>query len=588
MIGHIDTVAKLGRAGTIYAPLNPYTPFYYSRSDLRFAYKPGVWVSVNDRVEFSAAKLGDKYYARNITYPGGKPLRPYVIKPTLGKLTNYWSLSINSNHENVTNYDRDILSGKDVEDTRIRASSVIHPKQRTWGIVISKMKDGYGWILCNVHNSLPIRYHITQIQAVGMKKLPLHSRVEFNVIKGRYHDWSFYITKPGGNLITFEKPDIYGQWLRSLELYGRRVIHDKDKEIYTGFVCEYSLQKQVGFITPFDDLSKRYMFHIDNCNTAKCENRRVFINDEVTFQLQFKEKTKRMYAVNLCSLNDKNGIIHGKHWNWSKMLPYNRKYSYSSGYLHECVSKLDEVTRYRGLVEFNAYQGDPSVMYAAKIYFDEITLYPRTLRMNLNELQCTDVKYIARGTRVEFSLNIDTEKMMITGVRNITAPNGRLLTYLTGEVGEFFRWRNINCDTKLPSILNEVGDEVWSGNVSLIGFIRHLDVKGNFGVIEIISNNACYEPVFFWYNDVLFERKEVKDIKVASVVEFNITINRQCYLHKSHLLNRIKRENVNGNTWAQDPICFLTAQAINIVSYGYDKYLNDAPSFKMADVRCLQ
>ena len=206
MIGHINTVAKTGKVGTIYTPSNPYTPYYYNRNDLRFAYKPAVWVSVNDRVEFSVENVGDNYYARNITYPGGKPLRPHLIKPSFFRLINYWSLSINSNNMVSTEHTMDDT------DTRIRASSVIHPTKRTWGIVISTMKDDYGWILCNVHNSLPIRYHITQIQAVGMKKLALHSRVEFNVIKGRYHDWSFYITKPGGNLITYEKADVYGKY----------------------------------------------------------------------------------------------------------------------------------------------------------------------------------------------------------------------------------------------------------------------------------------------------------------------------------------------------------------------------------------
>eukprot|EP01084_Bolivina_argentea_P181699 313772_1 len=470
VIGHIDTVAKLGRFGTIYTPINPYTLYYYNRSDIRFAYKPTVWISINDRVEFTVEKIGDKHYARNITYPGGKPIYPLLIRSNYNSIHNESISNMNvvcddqdpseyneelteyemetiltklENNEyideyewhgdiNVINTCSDNINSDIIFDSRIRASSVIHPTKRTQGIVISEMKDYFGWILCNVVNSLPIRYHITQIQSIGIKKLRLHSRVEFNVMSGKQHDWSFYITKPGGNLITYEKPDIYGQWLRNLELYGRHYNdNDNDTQIYKGFICEYSLNRQIGFIVPFNELYKRYMFHIDNCNIAKCENRRVFINDLVTFQL--KKNNKNNYAINICSLYNNNGIIYGKHLNWCKILPYNRKYSYSSHYLHKCVDKLSGDIRYCGLVEFNAYE--IANMNGAKIYFDNIKLYPRTLNVDLNELQCTDIKYIERGTRIEFSLNIDRNKRIIIGVKNITGPNGMLLTYLKGERG---------------------------------------------------------------------------------------------------------------------------------------------------------
>ena len=177
VIGHINTVAKIGNAGTIYTASNPYTPYYYSRNDLRFSDNRGFRLSMNDIVEFSIDQIGDRYYARNITSVNGKPLHSLTIYPK--QLINYWSLSINS-RANKQHIDNDTNE----EDTRINASSVIHPTQRTVGSVISAMNEGgFGWILCNVANSMPIRYHETQIQSTGIKKLVLHSRVEFNVIK---------------------------------------------------------------------------------------------------------------------------------------------------------------------------------------------------------------------------------------------------------------------------------------------------------------------------------------------------------------------------------------------------------------------
>ena len=251
---------------------------------------------MNDRVEFSVEVVGDKHFARNITKRGGRPLSPSLIR------THF-----KSDDRAIPN-DSDLDSFDNTKDTRIRVSSVIHPMQRLQGVVISETKNDFGWILCNVRNSLPVRYHISQIQSTGSKRLVLHSRVELNVVRGRDHDWSFYITKPGGNLITFEKPDVYGQWLRSLELFPRLYLPRNNIEsptkVLQGFVCEYYLRGQIGFITPFDELGTRYMFHIDNCSTAKCENRRVFINDEVEFEVEWRESMAMYYAINIRSLSD--------------------------------------------------------------------------------------------------------------------------------------------------------------------------------------------------------------------------------------------------------------------------------------------
>ena len=80
----------------------------------------------------------------------------------------------------------------------------------------------------------------------------------------------------------------------------------------------------------------------------------------------------------------------------------------------------------------------------------------------------------------------------------------------------------------------------------------------------------------------------VTTFKTGSLVQFNVTINRQCYFHGSHLLNQTEDKcKINGNKWAQDPLSYLTEMAVNIVSYGHSEHLNHPPMFKMSDIECV-
>ena len=268
------------------------------------------------------------------------------------------------------------------------------------------------------------------------------------------------------------------------------------------------------------------------------------------------------------------------------MLPFRRKYGYKWSAVQKCVDAMDETTRYRGLIELNVYE--VGMTENVKIYFDDIRVYPRTLYVRFSELQCTDIQYIRPGTRVEFNVEIDRERRAIVGVRNITAPNGRLLTFLDRQRGEFYRWRNINCKERLPSILTEKGYGIEEEGTQkpLVGFIRDLDFKGHCGVIEIVSRFARYERVFFWFRDVLFERANRRSLRVSSVVEFQVTANYQCYRYSMAGANvQIGQEQGDAeSSWTKDPRSSLMAKAIEIVSYQHDRYLSDPPWFDMSHV----
>merc|ERR1712129_46667 len=229
--------------------------------------------------------------------------------------------------------------------------------------------------------------------------------------------------------------------------------------------------------------------------------------------------------------------------------------------------------RYCGLVEFEP--NECANKHAAKIYFDLPLQYPHFLRVPLCALQCTDVQYIRRGTRIHFSLKIDRKRKRIVGVKRISAPNNQLLTFLLGERGEFYRWRNINCKLKLPPIRCCDTD-------LLFGFVRSLDIRGKFGVIEVVSKSASYEPVLFWFDNVLFAANECanKYLKQSSVVQFNVTMNER-YKHR-----KIKQDE-EGNRWNEDPQTWLSLKAINIASLGHETYLRQPPLFKMKHVELL-
>eukprot|EP01084_Bolivina_argentea_P201093 343787_1 len=110
----------------------------------------------------------------------------------------------------------------------------------------------------------------------------------------------------------------------------------------------------------------------------------------------------------------------------------------------------------------------------------------------------------------------------------------------------------VNCNVQLPSVIDELGDALWRDHIVLNGFIRDLDVKGQCGVIEIVSNHACYEPVFFWFTDVVLEDSSL--LKVSSVVQFTAAINTHSYLYS--LQSKQKQK------WNTDPRSYLTVKAV--------------------------
>lgn len=440
-------------------------------------------------------------------------------------------------------------------------SSLIPKASRICGTVI-KENGTYGWISCNP-NCIPrniklkhIHYHMIQIQCTGSKKLLIGSQVEFSIVHGIDGDWASNITMPGGGLLTYEKPHEYGLHLRSLEYFPENCLHiNTERKNISGYICEYSLTKKYGFVVPFIKLYECFLFYIDDVLFNAKQDHKVFVNEMVLFDLSF-HKNKYFVAKNIrsCKSNDIYVGLNGFHPNWSySHLPMNKS-GISSQY------KLCENVCYHGLIEF-AVNSVP-IKGNERIFFEKYNL---SMSFERSELQSTDIQNIRRCTKVEFYVGNDLK------IKHITGPRQKLLTYFNGQRGQFYRWRNINCNQKLECFRPTNVENCNSMDFNIRGFITFVNVEKHCGIIEVIEYHACYQAIYFEFHDVIVgEKIDIEDvIKISTIVQFDVECNES-------FMYFMKNEN------DVDPKFHLENKAIQIKSLNCDRYLtNNPPMFDM-------
>ena len=587
---------------------------------------------LNDVVEFSLLMDDDgNASVCDVTQSEGKPWQ-YAIR----RIDNTKpQISIKNENENEKNGESDVIPNQEM-----LLSSIIDTKKRCLGRVVSETGD-YGWIVPEIEHTRSVRYHVSQIQSSGVKRLVIGSHVEFTVIASlpsesyhSAHDWAFYITRPtvtmnrnmknknSGLLITFEKPQFKGLWLRKLEFNqdiqdkqllfeyhprinpnnkilnqenntnssdnnGKKEItvsrNKNENEFLYGIVTEYLIDRSYGFIAPLrNDISyKRYIFYIDNCHIYGNHNRKVFINDMVLFKLKSLSSSSsnrienddndnnvnyknignnrrqsqydhHYYATDIRGISQsENWLLNGIHHNWTLLTSNERV-------LNIFDKEKNGTKTYSGIIEF-----EPNVVPTKgeeKLFPD--LMYYESIALDRNKIQATDVKDIRRGTRVEFTIDHRSKQIL-----DICGPNGRLITFLNGERGNFYRWRNLSCDTKLPCI-------EYIENKLYYGFIRDVVFEEHFGIIECISNDACYQAIYFDFQDVV-AAPQVFDIestiKPSSIVEFEL-VSSEKYNSPPLISSSISTH------WYENPKALLQIKAKRVRSFK-EEYLMENKLF---------